>query len=150
MYQKDYILRMIEMLGDMLAGIFGLVRKGDFPEASEKLDRIYYDMLKEDAAFFRSIPAEDLTRKLIDEHNYTNGHLEILAELFNAEAELEETQGNKSGCIEYSEKSLLLFEYIDLQQKTLSVERLDKMDDIRARILRLRDLEKKGSRDVET
>ena len=50
MYQKDYILRMIEMLGDLLAAIFGLVRKGDYNQASEKLERIYYDMLKEDAA----------------------------------------------------------------------------------------------------
>lgn len=150
MYQKDYILRMIEMLGDLLAGIFGLVRKGDITEASEKLDNLYYDMLKEDAAFFRSIAPEDLTRKLMEEHNYTNGHLEILAELFNAEAELELAQGNNAGSVEYSEKALLLFEFVDTAQKTLSVERLDKMDDIRARILRLRDLEKKGHRDVET
>jgi len=122
------------MIGDLIAGIFGLVRKGNFTEASEKLERIYYDMLKEDAAFFRSIPAADLTRKLLEEHNYTNGHLEVLAELFNAEAELELAQGNKAGCIEYSEKALLLFEFIDIQQKTLSVERLDKMAAIRERI----------------
>ena len=138
MYQKDYILRMIEMLGDLLAAIFGLVRKGDLDGASEKLDRIYYDMLKEDAAFFRAIPAEDLTRKLIEEHNYTNGHLEILAELFNAEAELELAQGNQAGGIEYSEKALILFEFIDIEQKTLSVERLDKMAAIRDRILKLK------------
>jgi hypothetical protein len=138
MYQKDYILRMIEMLGDLLAGIFGLVRKGDFTEASEKLERIYYDMLKEDAAFFRSIPGEDLTRRLLEEHNYTNGHLEILAELFNAEAELQLAQGNHPGCIEFSEKALLLFEFIDIQQKTLSVERIDKMAAIRERIDKLR------------
>ncbi|HUW93964.1 MAG TPA: hypothetical protein VMV74_12425 [Bacteroidales bacterium] len=138
MYQKDYILRMIEMLGDLIAGIFGLVRKGDFTAASEKLERVYYDMLKEDAAFFRSIPAADLTRKLMEEHNYTNGHLEILAELFNAEAELELAQGKKAGCIEYSEKALLLFEFIDTAQKTLSVERIDKMDEIRDRILKFK------------
>jgi len=129
---------MIEMLGDMLAAVFGLVRKGDFTGASEKLERIYHDILKEDAAFFRSIPAADLTRKLIEDHNYTNGHLEILAELFNAEAELESAQGNQAGCIEFSEKALLLFEFIDIQQKTLSVERLDRMAAIRERIDNLR------------
>ena len=137
MYQKDYILRMIEMLGDLLAAIFGLIRKGDLAQASEKLDRIYYDMLKEDASYFRSIPADELTNKLIEEHNYTNGHLEILAELFNAEAEMEMAQGNKTGSVEYSEKALLLFEFIDTQQKTLSVERLDKMNNIHDRIERL-------------
>ena len=137
MYQKDYILRMVEMLGDLIAAVFGLVRKGDFQQASENLERIYYDMLKEDAAFFRSIPKENLTHELLEKHDYTNGHLEILAELFNAEAELAEAQGNPQGCLEYSEKALLLFEFIDLQQKTLSLDRLDKMTLIRDRIIKL-------------
>jgi len=137
MYQKDYILRMIEMLGDLIAAVLGLVRKGDFQQATENLERIYYDMLKEDAAFFRSIPKEDLTHELLEKHDYTNGHLEILAELFNAEAELANAQGNPNSCLEYSEKSLLLFEFIDLQQKTLSLERLDKMTLIRDRITKL-------------
>ena len=137
MYQKDYILRMVEMLGDLIAAVFGLVRKGDFQQATGKLERIYYDMLKEDAAFFRSIPKEDLIHELLEKHDYTNGHLEILAELFNAEAELAEAQGNPQGCLEYSEKALLLFEFIDLQQKTLSLDRLDKMTLIRDRITKL-------------
>lgn len=139
MYQKDYILRMIEMLGDLIAAIFGLVRKGDYTQASEKLERIYYDMLKEDAAFFRKIPKDDLTHALLEKHNYTSGHLEILAELFNAEAELALAQGNRTGCLEFSEKSLLLFEFIDIEQKTLSLERLDKMNSIRERIAKLTD-----------
>jgi len=129
---------MIEMLGDMLAAIFGMLRKGDFGQATEKLERIYYNMLKEDAAFFRSIPKDELTHKLLEEHNYTTGHLEILAELFNTEAELAGAQGNSQGCLEYSEKSLLLFEFVDLHQKTLSMDRLDKMTTIRDRILKLR------------
>jgi uncharacterized protein YqgQ len=134
MYQKDYILRMIEMLGDLLAAIFGLIKKGDYKKASEQLSKIYYNMLKEDAAFFRAIPAEDLTHKLMKEHNYTNGHLEILAELFKAEAELEYAKGNASGSLVYYRKSLLLFEFIDLEQKTLYPERLKKMEAIRKRI----------------
>ena len=134
MYQKDYILRMIEMLGDLLAAIFGLIKKGDYKRASEKLGKIYYDMLKEDAAFFRAIPADELTHKLLKEHNYTNGHLEILAELFNAEAELDLAQGNRSACLEYSTKSLILFEFIDREQKTYSSERLEKMAAISKRI----------------
>jgi len=137
MYQKDYILRMIEMLGDLLAAIFGLVIKGDDFKASEKLEQIYYDMLKEDAVFFRSIPKEELTHRLLEEHNYTSGHLEILAELFNAEAELALAQGDSTGSLEFSEKSLLLFEYVDVYRRTLSLERLDRMSVLRERVERL-------------
>lgn len=138
MYQKDYILRMIEMLGDLLAAIFGLVRKGDIKLASEKLERIYYDMLKEDAAYFRLIPRDKLIDVLLENDKYTNGHLEILAELFNAEAELEMAQGNEAGSLDYSEKSLLLFEYLDFRQKTFSMERQDKIASIRERISSLK------------
>jgi len=138
MYQKDYVLRMIEMLGDLIAAVLGLIKKGDYNKASVELGMIYYDMLNEDAAFFRKIPAGELAHRLLKEHNYTNGHLEILAELFNAESELELAKGNKSGSLEYSKKSLLLFEFIELEQRTLYPERLLKMAAIRKRIEEIR------------
>ena len=134
MYQKDYILRMVEMLAEMIAIILGLAKKGDYKQASERLSRVYYDMLKQDASFFRTIPEEELTNKLLKEHDYNNGHLEILAELFNAEAELEFAQGNRAGSLEYSRKSLTLFEFIDKELKTYSAERINKMKSIRDRV----------------
>jgi hypothetical protein len=137
MYQRDYMLRMIEMIGDLISGILGLIKKGKFEQASEELGRIYYDMLKQDSAFFKSIPAGELTDRLLKDHNYTNGHLEILAELFNAEAELEFARGNEQGAAEFYEKSLILFEFIDREEKTLYPERIKKMDAIRNRIIML-------------
>jgi hypothetical protein len=134
MYQKDYILRMIEMLAELIAAIFGLIKKGEYKHAGDQLSRIYYDILKEDAAFFRTIPEGELTHKLLREHNYTNGHLEILAELFNAEAELDLAQGKKEGSLEFSRKSLILFEFIDNEYKTYSAERINKIKAIRKRI----------------
>lgn len=134
MYQKDYILRLIEQAGRLLAAILGKIKGGDLHMATEDLDNFYYDILKEDAAFFREIPEDKLTEKLLHGHNYTNGHLEILAELFNAEAELCAANNNTSGAIEYSKKSLRLFEFIDSEYKTYSRERLDKMESIRKRL----------------
>jgi hypothetical protein len=134
MYQRDYILRMIEMAAKLIGAILGLIKRGEYKQATEQLGKIYYDMLKEDAAFFRGIPENELTNKLLQEHNYTNGHLEILAELFNAEAELEQAQGNRAGSLEYSRKSLVLFEFVDAEQKIYSPERVNKMAAIRERI----------------
>jgi hypothetical protein len=134
MYQKDYILRMIDMLGDLIAGILGLIKKGELEQATEKLENLYYGMLKEDSAFFRDIPENELTDRLLYQHNYNNGHLEVLAELFNAEAELCLAQGNKPGSLEYSRRSLRLFEFIDTEYRTYSQERIDKMEAIRERI----------------
>jgi hypothetical protein len=134
MYQKDFVLRMIEMFGELLAGIMSLIRKGDYTRASEQIGRVYYDMLKEDASFFRSVSENDLTQSLLENNNYTNGHLEILAELFNAEAELSLAQGNRSGSLEFSRKSLILFEFVDANQKTYSLKRLNKIETVRQRI----------------
>ncbi|MFO7575249.1 MAG: hypothetical protein R6W67_08845 [Bacteroidales bacterium] len=122
------------MLGNLIAAILGLVRKGEYARASENLNQIYYDMLKQDAAYFRTLPENELTDKLLQEHNYTNGHLEILAELFNAEAELSIARGNEESTLTYTRKALLLFEYIDKAYKTYSQDRIDKMHKLRERI----------------
>jgi len=134
MYQKDYILRMVEMLADMIALVLGLIKRGEYKQASVRLERIYYDMLKQDALFFQTIPEKQLTSKLIEEHNFTNDHLEILAELFNTEAELDLAQGDGNGSIEYSRKALLLFNFIDKESKTYSADRVSKMALIKQRI----------------
>jgi hypothetical protein len=125
---------MIEMLGDLIAGILGLIKKGEFEKAADKLENLYLGMLKEDSAFSRDIPIDELTDRLLHLHNYTNGHLEVLAELLNAEAELCLAQGNKTGSLEYSRRSLRLFEFIDAEYKTYSQDRIDKIAAIRNRI----------------
>jgi hypothetical protein len=134
MIQRDYILRMIQMLGDLLAAILGLIRKGDYSRASENLSQIYYDLLKQDAAFFRTIAEDELTEKLLEQHNYTNGHLEILAELFNAEAELSMAQGNTEEGLAYTRKALILFEYIDKAYRTFSKDRFEKISALNDRL----------------
>lgn len=134
MYQKDYLLRMIATLMKFLGEVLGLIKKGDLKKASDQLEDGYNIFLREDSLFFKNIPEDKLTQNLLKEHNYTNGHLEILAELFNAEAELDLAKGEKSDCLEFSRKALLLFEFVDNEQKTYSAERLDKMEVLRNRI----------------
>ncbi len=141
MYQKDYILRMIEMLGDLLRAIFGLITRGDYGQAEEKLNEAFYTMLRKDSRFFQNIPVEKFTKTLIEDHNYTNNHLLILAELLHAEAELQFTCNNKADSILNFQKSLALFEFVDEAYRTYSEERLAKMEDIRKKI---RDMEGDG------
>jgi hypothetical protein len=125
---------MIEMIRELIMGILGLIKKGDLDIAGEKIENLYYDFLKEDSAFFTSIPVEDLTKKLLQEHNYTHGHLEILSWLFDAEAELEMARGNRKMSLEFSRKSLILFEFIENEQKTYSLEKNEQITAIKNRI----------------
>ena len=112
MYQKDYILRMIEMIADLIAQILGLLKKRNTKKASQILENAYRDFLKEDASFFRNLPKEKLTNSLIQEHNYTNEHLQVLAELFYAEAKVQTAKEQQALAREYYEKSLILFRFV--------------------------------------
>jgi len=139
MYQKDFILRMIEMLAEMIAGILGLIKKGEFLQASQRLDRAYIDFLKQDASFFNCIPKEQIVEKLLKEHNYENGHLEILAELFFVEAELLHAKGDPKGALEFYEKAMLLHSFVERETKSFSLERQAEISLINSRIAQIKD-----------
>ncbi len=134
MYEKDYLLRMIEMLGDLIRALVGYITRGDYQQAREKLTEAYITFLRKDASFFSNIPTDELTTWLLAEHNYTNGHLEILAELFNAEAMLLEAEGKPADSLPYYEKALRLFTFTDETSRTYSNERIRKITQIRDRI----------------
>ncbi len=139
MFQKDYILRMVEMIGDLIAALLGLIKKGDIDQAEKLLERGYMELLRRDAAFFQAIPKEKLTTTLIGEHNYENGHLAILAELFFAEATLTEAQGKTQYSLICYEKSLTLLEFLEKEDKTWSAKREERIKLLEARIIELKE-----------
>ena len=138
MFQKDFIMRMIEMMGELIAALLGLIKKGNLQEAAEALENAYHDFLKEDAAFFYAIPKEKLTEKLLQEHHYTRGHLEILSELFYAEAELLYAKDKKEESLVFYEKSLILKEFVLKESKTFSFEKQSRLEEIRGKIENLK------------
>lgn len=134
MYQKDYILRMIEMLGDMLRAIFGMITKGQFEQAEKSLHEVYLTTLRKDASFFQQIPIEKLTDELIQQHNFTNAHLEILAELMFAEASLLFSKNEEQESIPFYNKSLLLFKFVNDAYRTYSGDRIERIESILKRL----------------
>jgi len=137
MYQRDFILRMIEMLAELVAGILGLIKKGDFQKASQSIDNAYQDLLKQDAGFFNKIPLNKLTDSLIQEHNFTNGHIEILSELFYTQAELSFVQQKYCESLEFYQKSFFLLEFVIKESQTFSFEKQSKISTLKNRIAEL-------------
>ena len=76
---------------------------------------------------------ENLTEKLLTEHNYGNSHLEILAELFYAQAELFYAQSIKNKSLEFYEKSLILLEFVIKGSKSFSLEKQARISYIKNR-----------------
>jgi len=134
MYQRDFILRMIEMLVQLIAGILKLIKTGDLNQASQALQNAYGVAFKHEAMNLKAIPEEKLINTLLQERLYTTGHLEMLAELFFAEAELLLAEKNYDDSMLYYRKSLTLYEYIENEYHSYSQERQDRIMAIRARL----------------
>ncbi len=137
MFQKDYILRMVEMIGELIAAFLGLIKKGDLDQAEKMLERGYIEFLRRDAAFFLIIPKDQLTHTLISEHHYEHGHLTVLAELFYAEAALNEARGKLPFSLVCYEKALLLLEFLEKEDKTWSAKREERIGFLKTKISEL-------------
>jgi hypothetical protein len=125
---------MIEMLGDYIRAVMDLITHGKLREAEEKLGEAFYTLLQRDSWFFQNIPVDRLTNTLIEEHNYTNNHLMILAELLYAEAELVYVKKNNDRSLLLYQKSLALFEFVEEAYRTYSFERQERIGEIKRRI----------------
>lgn len=137
MYQKDFIMRMIEMLAELVAGILSLIKKGNYTKASQSIENAYQEFLKQEARFFIKIPKDKLTHVLIQEHNYTNGHLEILSELFYLEAEVLYAQKRNEISLELYQKSLFLLDFVIDEYQTFSFKYQSKLAILQNRIAEL-------------
>ena len=125
------------MIGDLIAAILGLIKKGDLEQAEKMIERGYYELLRRDASFFQLIPKEHLTDKLLGDHHYTNGHLTILAELFFAEAIVSKASDKRDNSLVCFEKSLLLLEFLEQSDKTYSDKRIERMNLIKEQLAEL-------------
>jgi hypothetical protein len=125
---------MIEMFGDMLAGIFGLLRKRRYEEALQAIENAYAEMLRENSSDILKIIAEKLPETLQSEFNFNQQQMEVVAGLIYAEAELNFRQKNFSKSKSLFGKSLTIFKYLEKEQKIYSVERQNQISDIEKRI----------------
>jgi tetratricopeptide (TPR) repeat protein len=142
MYQKDYLMKMLEMLGDFISSVLGFIKNGEFNRANELIEEAYSDFLKQDAAYFNGLPVDKLTHHLLQEHNYSYGHLEVLSELFNAQAELHYRQGRNRESLVCFEKALVVLTFVVNESKTFSQEKENKLADLQEKVRDLRELEK--------
>ena len=128
---------MIEMMGELVAGILDLIQKKELNKATEEVDTAFYQMLDHDAGFFKSLSLKNLTEKLMQDHNYTSGHLEILSELFYVQAELFKSKNNFEESLDCYRKSLELRLFVDKQNSVFSFTGQSKISSLKENIKEL-------------
>lgn len=134
MFQRDYILKMIEMFGEMLAGILAMIRRKQYKKASETIENAYTELLQQSSAEILKIDAEDLQDALQTKYNFNQQQLEIVAGLLFAEAELNFSEKKYATGKTNFLKSLTIFKYLDKKQKTYSLEHQNRIAEIERRI----------------
>ena len=125
---------MIEMFGEMLAGIFGLLRKKRYEEASRAIENAYTELLRKTASDILNTDDSKLTEVLQKDFGFNQQQLEVTAGLLYAEAELNYRQNNFVKSRSLFQKSLTIFRYLDKVQKIYSIERQNQIADIEKRI----------------
>lgn len=122
------------MLGDFIAAIFARMRRKDYEKADELLENSYQTLLRTEASFFYIIPVEKLTNTLIEDHHYTNNHLEILSELLFTEAELRFAEEKCTQSLHCFQKAKVLMEFLEQNSGSMSLQRQNNLSLITNRI----------------
>jgi len=135
MYERDYIMRMIEAFAKMIAAIIGLREKGELDKAWALVEEAYERILKVNAGEIKAFDDEQwkqfCTKRSREE-------LEMLADLLRAEAEIMSESGNTRGAGELFFKALQLLKIVDAQSASFSIARIDKISELEQKLSMLK------------
>ncbi len=141
MIRKDYILRMLEMLGELVAGLLGKLQKGQVQEAEQELDRVYYNMLRMERVDLMALPHGSILKVLQEEHEFELEHLQIARQLFYVEGELQVSRENLPAALEAYQKAQCLLDYelehtttFSFQDQTLQTALEEKIQSLQQKI----------------
>jgi hypothetical protein len=124
MYEKDYIMKMLEAFSGMIARIVGLKEKGELDKAEALVMEAYDTMLKIEPDSLNQYKEKDW-EKICSERS--TEELEMVAELLRLEGEIRIESGNTEGVCHKLIRSLELFRLVESQSDTFSLSRFNKI-----------------------
>jgi hypothetical protein len=131
MYEKDYIMKMVEAFSRMIARIMGLKEKGELNKAEALILEAYDTILKIDPDTLRNF--DDRAWDSFCRQR-TPQELEMIADLFRVEGEIRIDLGDHEGVCRLLFKSLELLKYVDDHTDTFSVLRFDKISSLEQKL----------------
>jgi len=135
-YRRDYLLRLIDEFSKFLSKILQLQGEKHYQQALELIDETAKTLLHLNLNDF--VNDEEAVMKSIENKLFNFDQLEILAELLMKKGDIYLDMVNNFSAISCYEKSLYLFEYLQIHSKNYSVERVRKMEDINFTLMNLK------------
>ncbi|KKC47567.1 MULTISPECIES: DUF6483 family protein [Paenibacillus] len=114
MFQRDYIMRMIEQLGQVAGAVLGLKKEWRHAEALQAIEELLEKQFRLNSRLLRSLSDEDLVAMLSRSGNPDHAQLQVLAVLLREEADLLLELGQESAAFVLRIKSLHLFMRLSL------------------------------------
>ena len=120
MLRQDYIQRLIR---EFFAALERLLEKNEAGERQEAIRKMFTQYLG-DSTFFHTATPDDIMRSFEKYPEYERlSRIEMLAELYYAEADLM-SEPTRSAVLD---RAYMLFDFIDRNGRTFSMERVKKM-----------------------
>ncbi len=131
MFQKDFILKMIEQIFQLLAHIMGLKKGGQYEEALEMTNDALAKYFDIEPAFFAELSEEELHNKLLSDNSLNMEQWRAIAYLLSEKADLEILIGDADKGYAIRSKALfILLHLVSMPQGTVSLALFYKIEDL--------------------
>jgi len=134
--RRDYLLRLIEDFFSFLARIMKLKGEKNYQQAMILIDETAMSLLHLDINDLMVNEASFL--KITEDKNFSHDQMEILAELLKVKADVNRELNAVFSAVNLYEKSLFLFEFIQVTSKNYSLNRAKKIEEINYFLLNLK------------
>lgn len=125
--ERDYLVRQIMQLFQVLQRILGLRIKGDREEAEEQI-RYFYKILKWENDI-RRMSIEELINYVQNKRKLTNEQIELLAFVLKEQGELAEKEDDR---LDFFRKAYFLLDKVERESTTFSMDRQMKLTELKA------------------
>ena len=124
--ERDYLMRQLMMLFEVISRMIRFRRRGEKGKALEEIN-YFYSCLKIDEDV-RSLNIESLLDLLQNIKKLTNEHIEMIAFVLKEQGELSENREEK---IDFFRKSYFLLDKVERESITFSMDRQMKLAELR-------------------
>ncbi len=130
MFQRDYVLRLIEEFARFLAAMTGLKKEGKFDDALSMIEKAYREMFKLEPNVIKSLLPNEVIPFLLNEKEMNNEGLKMIGELLYEEGMIYMENGDPVSATNVLVKSKILILYLMEHDTTYSFDWHTKLHEI--------------------
>jgi len=125
--ERDYLMRQLMQLFDVLRKILGHREKGEIAEAEAQI-RYFYNILKIDTNV-RDLTIEQMLELLQEKKKFSNEQIELFAFVLKEQGEMAEDENDR---LNFFQKAHFLLNKVENESSVFSMDRQMKLAELRA------------------